>query len=318
MGFIDYLHYKFDKVETAGSGREYRVDCFNCDDRKGHLYINPAKGKAKCHRCGKSYGNIPFFIMDVEHGNMRKVKEVMEDFNINEKDLDMELDDIPASKIEMPECHRVFKDDENPIGQRAYNYLSKKRGLTDYDIRFFGLHYCRYGRYANCIIIPVIENGVPVYFSARSFNDKAKMQKLFPTKQEVGYGKANVVFNLNYASDSDMIVVTEGPFDAMKVGRSGVAIFGKSLSEVQRQKIISSNPAEVVIMLDPDAHNDTMAVAKIFNSYSIKTSYILLEGKDPGDRKRQQLQEILEKRVRYNELDALEREAMAVLDPWTK
>lgn len=40
------------------SGKEYRTDCPFCNDRKGHLYINPEKNVFHCMRCGAEGGAV--------------------------------------------------------------------------------------------------------------------------------------------------------------------------------------------------------------------------------------------------------------------
>lgn len=40
------------------SGGEYRTDCPFCNDKKGHLYINPEKNVFHCMRCGAEGGAI--------------------------------------------------------------------------------------------------------------------------------------------------------------------------------------------------------------------------------------------------------------------
>lgn len=68
---------------------------------------------------------------------------------------------------------------------------------------------------------------------------------------------SQLVYGLNRVEPKSSIVLVEGIFDALAIwGLTAVALFGKLLSTTQAELILSKEPNEVVVLLDPPSIKD--------------------------------------------------------------
>ena len=96
-----------------------------------------------------------------------------------------------------------------------------------------------------------------------------------------------MLYNRYHALTQKVIVITEGVLDAIRVGKSGVAIFGKHPS-TQQTRIMSRifKRKMGILMLDPDAEKEA---EKWYDKYKGDVLFnkglflCKLEDKDPAD-----------------------------------
>lgn len=202
-----------------------------------------------------------------------------------------------------------------PDDSPAVVYLRSRKFDVDEMSDVFGISYCRFGKCfaggvfnaSNTLSIPVVMDGVSVGWQNRLLYDPdtipddrcAMMGFRFedgkwrrPPKYFTmpGMDKGRILWNHDNARASDVVVVTEGVFDAARVGRCGVATFGKSVSDSQ-VAILQRNWKCVVLLLDPDAEREADALRLRF-SVSTPVVQVRLQGyKDAGDADRASLWE---------------------------
>ena len=99
------------------------------------------------------------------------------------------------------------------------------------------------------------------------------------------------------------MVITEGPFDAIAVGRCAVATLGKGVTEHQANAI-KSYWQLAVVMLDPgDADKEMQALTARLHR-TIRTIVVQLQGyKDPGECPRDEIWRQIGTRMREFQLD---------------
>jgi len=128
-------------------------------------------------------------------------------------------------------------------GKRFFDYLNSRFGsekdtnamITEYDLR-----YAIAGDYRDRIIIPVYENGWCVNWTARSIYPNSEIRYLSMDNASAAVPIKQTVFNLDCVADHggvDVLVITEGPFDAMKLdyvgheyGLAAVSVFNTEIS----------------------------------------------------------------------------------------
>ena len=94
--------------------------------------------------------------------------------------------------------------------------------------------------------------------------------------------------NFDNARESDTVVVTEGVFDAIRVGKCGVATFGKAVSETQ-VGLLQQYWRHVVLLLDPDAEKAIEQTRAMF-APTVDVVTVALRGyKDAGETPRVEL-----------------------------
>ena len=286
MDIKTIIEKKFGRVKTSSgsNGTEYIVVCPTCGKMK--LSINPSKGVYQCwHGCGS--GSLSSLLHMKLPKPPREVKKKVSYGYIPPGDV-VSLEGL---------------GDEHP----AWVYL-KNRGFDPlYLSRVFGVCYCSNGKKfaggtydtSNTIIIPVTRDGKVVGWQSRLLYNPDEIAEEYkkylgwkyedgkfikPSKYMTmpGYDKQTNMFNMDQASKNDLVVVTEGAFDAMRVGKCAIATFGKGVSDEQVD-IIKNTWLVVVLLLDPDAKRDQ---DKLYNKlrYSAITIPVHLSGyKDAGE-----------------------------------
>lgn len=170
----------------------------------------------------------------------------------------------------------------------------------------YGICYCAEGKkYAgglfdtsNTIMIPVYQDGKAVAWQARLLYDPAKLDDktcaalgfiqdpdgdyVKPPKYFTmpGFDKGKMLWNFDWARKGNLVVVCEGVFDAIAVGRCAVAAFGKGVTEDQANALRYYWDL-VVLLLDPgDADKEMAKLAGMLKNAVIVT----LSGyKDAGE-----------------------------------
>jgi hypothetical protein len=117
----------------------------------------------------------------------------------------------------------------------------------------------KFKRVRSTIVIPVIENGAEIAWSSRPphegpFLDEQgnKVPKYYHMP---GFRSQKYLLNFDVAKHYKTVILVEGQFDAMKVGGPAVALFGKSLSRYNLERLVSlgmRNDTLFVVALDPD------------------------------------------------------------------
>src|SRR5690606_20821036 len=123
----------------------------------------------------------------------------------------------------------------------------------------------------------------PIYWMARAITNEVKPKAFNPVGGVNTINKSDVIFNLNNAKKSGVVVINEGVFDATTVGDYGVALFGKTLSVKQLVQLIKADLDAVYVMLDPDAIDDAIKMAMLLSKHIKNTFLCNLKGGDPNE-----------------------------------
>lgn len=190
-------------------------------------------------------------------------------------------------------------------GHQALSYLTSRKFDPDELDAYYGFRYCPSGRkYAgglfdttNTLVIPIYHQNELIGWQARllynpdSLTDDVCSILEFPQDSDGDYikppkyftmpgiDKGKLLWNYDWARQSEVVVVCEGVFDAARVGRCAVATLGKNLSDDQIG-MLRAYWKLVIVLLDPDAQREIEALeCKLGNSVGV-----VLQGyKDAGD-----------------------------------
>jgi len=279
---------KFKKVQGR-KGTDYIVKCFNCGRPK--LYITPEQNIFHCFRCGK-VGSVTFLFgpgtTTQRHTEIKRIQPLGQNVR------------SPGDLVELQALHN-----DHPailyIRRRKYDY----RELND----VFGVRYCNAGQLfgggifntTNTLVFPIFMSGTMVGWQSRLLytpdeltddecllvglmkdedGDWVRPPKYFTSP---GLEKGQVLFNYDNARQSEVVVITEGPFDAIGVGPSAVATLGKGVTD-QQANLVKQYWKLAVIMLDPGDADNEMFELETKLQRSIPTVRVNLAGyKDPGE-----------------------------------
>ena len=250
------------KRQRGKYGLELIVRCPICKKKK--LSVNANNGKYQCwHGCVTGHVNQLF----------RDIREA--EFEVQETRGPAK---IAGNFIPPGELFPLV--DLNPEHQ-VIQYL-RGRGFDPKELdQNFGLRYCGAGRpfadgrynTSNTVMIPVYCGGELIAWQSRLlYNpdkvDNPKVQQALgwkPDEKEPGkfdkpskyftmpgVDKGKILYNMDNARAGNLVVVVEGAFDCMAVGRSAVATFGKGVTQDQ-MRLAATYWDLIVLLLDPDA-----------------------------------------------------------------
>jgi hypothetical protein len=106
-------------------------------------------------------------------------------------------------------------------------------------------------RYDFRIVFPVRYRGEVVTFQARSFLSKSDIKTVSASSEDGWVKTSNALYGYDRQRKGKMLVICEGPADAMRTG--GVALFGSLITSSQMMLVSSLEPSEIVMFLDSDA-----------------------------------------------------------------
>lgn len=262
------------KVTRGCNGPEFLTKCPFCG-RSEKLSVNPVKRVYHCWHCDSSGTmtsllgmNVSLSSAAIEASTPPKTQKTIYPPSFDPTQI------IPLTSL--PE--------DNP----AIVYL-KSRGFDPNELdKDFAFRYCAKGRMfphvpfdaSNTIVIPIYaENNFLGWQARLLYNPKAVSEEVLslmgysarkdsgelkrPPKYltSPGLNKKEMLYNIDWAKQYDTVVVTEGVFDCIRVGRQGVATLGKLVSDYQKKLLISLWKT-VVLLLDPDATETQQALVK--------------------------------------------------------
>jgi len=229
-----------------------------------------------CNRSGKKLSTL-FKSLNVSREKLTDLYRIL---NIQPKYSSNQIDSLYQSTtvIELPkEFIPLYKHSENTEYKNAIHYLRSKRNISLAEIVKYNIGYCDNGEYAKKIIIPSYDsNGKLNFFVGRAYYDvDFKHKNPEASKNCVG-------FEL-FINWSLPLVLVEGAFDAIAVRRNAIPLFGKTISEDLRKKIIENKVSKLYICLDKDAQKQALEHAEYFMNNGVEVYFVDLHEKDPAE-----------------------------------
>lgn len=169
-------------------------------------------------------------------------------------------------EVEVPELPGVcLKLSELPKKHKALRFLIGK-GLDPAKLQeLYSVCYCIESEYnplaIDRLVFPIDNHGKRVGWQCRYIG--TPLSKHIPKYVSCKNIK-ETLYNYDRAIQQPFIVVTEGVFDALKVGFSGVCLFGKTIS-IRQMDLLSRFSGPIVVFLDPDADKEADELVRLFS-----------------------------------------------------
>ena len=250
--------------------------CPFCHHNKKKLEINIVTQYWHCWVCNAAGRKLAvlFRKLNVQREKIAKLVNLLDDVEYKPNKT---TTDTPV--LQLPEGYRPLwiLQEMSPEFRNAIFYL-KNRNIGIHDILKYRIGYCRKGPYKGKIIIPSYDaNGSLNYFVARAYykEDKWKHKNPPASKDIVGF-ELHINWNMP-------IVLVEGAFDAIAIKRNTIPLFGKTISNTLKKRIVQKGVKEIYICLDKDARKQAIETADYFMSNGIDVYFVDLESKDPSE-----------------------------------
>jgi len=272
-----YLVKNAEIQTTYNDGVEVVIRCDRCDvDRKDEwrLWVNVEKHSGVCYKCRRRLVDDVAIVQYVEGCSFREACATVREGTPPDDRLREAIAGLfpkrekRADAVEEVTLPREFIPGWSAPKLPAY-FL--KRGLTKRHAEQYLLGWCESGFYKRRLIVPVFDLEEKLAtFVARYMGKKPPPTTLPDGTKKKGrkvlYPKhsrtSKVIFNEAGAAEHETVVITEGVFDAMRVGEHAVAILGKSISQTQMRHLVSlGQERRLVVMLDADAREEAEELA---------------------------------------------------------
>ncbi len=289
------------RAQLLTKGEYYRVNCPFCGDSRGRLWINHLWGAPDQTTGSKNLWLAICYNEDCLSNIGRPIELYDRLFafkNVGQRDqisqvviLPGEVEDTTLREVPLPGV--VVTLDRMPPTNQVCTYL-RSRGLDPVDLgQLFDVSYCvdadgNFPMAQGRIVIPIKMRDMLVGWQCRYPKDidfkAANIPKYYNRPL---MARRLMLYNFDNAKKFPYVVVCEGVTDVWNVGAQAVAAFGKHLSQTQVQLICETwSDGAVIILLDGDAWEDTVALEQVFKDKLYKGTIIpvrLPSDKDPGD-----------------------------------
>ena len=280
--------------------------CPFCHHNKKKMEVNIVTQYWHCWVCNAAGRKLAvlFRKLNVQREKIAKLVDLLDDVEWKPSKT---TTDTPV--LQLPEGYRpLWKLQEmSPEYRNAVHYL-KGRNITIHDILKYRIGYCRKGPYKGKIIIPSYDaNGSLNYFVARAYytEDKFKHKNPPASKDIVGFE-----LHINWKMP---IILVEGAFDAIAIKRNCIPLFGKTISNTLKKRIVEKGVKDIYICLDLDARKQALETAEYFMSNGLNVYFVDITGKDPSDLGFEKITNVLHETHIMNETELMEQKILCAL-----
>jgi DNA primase len=241
---------------------------------KPKLQVNIKNGKWHCWVSGQGGHNL-FQLF-------KKVKATKKQYQeLNELSDNFSFEYVPTKQenkeVKLPDEYKpMWTKSNSPTYKHALKYL-KSRGVSQDDMIKYSIGYCEDGLYSNRIIIPSYDNeGQLNFFIGRDIFDSKLKYRNSPTPKDI------IGFEL-FVNWEEPILLVEGALDAITSKVNSIPLFGKTIMNNLKRKILEKKVKTLYVALDNDAVKDSMKIVEELMNEGIKVHMIKLTEKDPND-----------------------------------
>ncbi len=283
---VSFIERCFGSGALSRDSINLSVRCPICDDprpQKKKLVVRTDDDRCHCWVCGfKSRSLVPLL---KKYCAPDRLIEYRSKF-LKEGQFADRLapgEEPPPPPLTLPKTFRLIATSlqhRDPDAFAAAHYLFN-RGLNIDDFWYFKFGVAHDdSRYNNRVIFPSFDvDGRLNYITARAW-DKSIGQRYANCDAD----RYAIVFNEINIDWSKSLNIVEGPFDLVKCPSNSVPLLGSELgeeSELLNRIIVNETP--VVLILDSEARDKSLRIARRLQSYNIKTKIADIgEHKDPG------------------------------------
>lgn len=304
-----YVESSLTRVKDS-AGDELTAECPSCD-KWGSFYVNSISGKYVCFSCDWRGRNIVGLVAHVEgltyteaakyvFTKSVKLRRRGDILTLRERIALLrgkEVDEDNSVAYELPLGFRPVYDSKT--GKWSLPAYLRERRIKSNTAKRWRLGWCKHGRYAHRLVIPIVCPG-GYSFTARDMDGDQEPKYLNPP----GADHRRLLIGWDVVDLKGDFCIVEGPLDVIKLDQHGIsalAVGGKELHAEQLSMLFKlSENAGVTVMLDPEEKKAPYSMA---NQLAVHFNQIhiarLPDGVDPGKSKRSQARAAVAKAERF-------------------
>jgi hypothetical protein len=279
-----FIYNNYPEAKEYGNPvTDLQIVCPFCDSSKLHMHVSIEKQAVHCFKCGYG-GSWVKFIMDVLHCSYAKalaelyitpkIRNNVSDTvftKLQRKSIEI---DKEKSLLQLPYDFQLLKDSESSRSiKQAINYLTKRK-FEQEDWEFYNFGVCP-ATLPMRVVIP-IEDG---YYQARAIPSWMTPKYVNPKSEARHY-----MFNSIALELYDEVVICEGAFSAMAVGKNAIALIGKEMTTEKLKRLIESEVKQFKVALDYGAGKFSVEVAdRLYKGGKEVTLWKFADERDPAD-----------------------------------
>jgi len=274
---------------------DVKYHCKKCNHNKPKLEVNLDSGDFHCWVCHFRGTNVIDLLKGTNSNRtyIDEAKAILKEAGKQIKDWDKVLkkdDEKESQHLALPKDFTPLSNfEKNKLWQRCFDYAISRK-FTSVDILKHNMGYVKSGQLFNRLIIPSYDrDGVLNYYTARSYFNDAYLKYI---NAEV-HSRDLVGFEL-LIDFNQPINLVEGGLDAVTLGYNTIPLFGKTVSDLLKRRVIENNTPEIRVILDDDALKEAIQISEMFTKMGRNVKLVKLDGKDPNKLGRYRTQEIIE------------------------
>ena len=270
--------------------QNYAFHCPYCHSARKKFEVSIINQSSHCWSCNRAHKKLTtlFKAINVSRDKLSELYKLLNtqpNYSGNKNDKFQRATTV----IDLPkEFIPLYKHSNTTEYKNAIHYLRNKRKITLSEIVKYNIGYCESGEYAKKIIIPSYdESGKLNYFVGRAYYEAESFKHKNPDVPK------NCVGHELFINWGLPLVLVEGSFDAIAVRRNAIPLFGKTISNTLKKRIVEKRVKTIYICLDRDARKQALDTAEYFISNGIEVFFVDLTGKDPSELGFKNIQELL-------------------------
>ena len=237
----------------------------DCGDHSNHMGIFDNSLLYSCWKCRRK-GHFSFLLKIITGDSVEECQDRIDAYS-NSKDKEGAERIIEAST-----SWKGKEEEESKLAETSPlpKYFEK---IHIVDI---GCGVCRVGEYMNRLVFPVYQNRKQASFTAADMTGQARTPYVFPSM---------LINNYLYGYDDvkNIMIVTEGVLDKLRVGAEATAMFGSYLTDRQKSLILEKKLDWLVFCLDGDAYWQARKVSDFFLAYIDRVDVIRVPFEEDPD-----------------------------------
>ena len=242
-------YFKFD------NGSVY-YNCFNCGEKNSYKNESTLNNKFKALLI--SYGIPESEIEQLVSLSFFKEKKITTEASPVKKHLE-----LPSIEAPLPALSVLISTNDSPWCEVAREYL-KGRGISTTDTPFY---VSDNEKWIGRVIIPYIFREKIIYWQARSMDEL-----ITPRYKNPSVGKENIFFNMDeiYRHTNEPLFVTEGPLDALSIGKNAIALLGSTLNEFRELELKKvSAKRRIIFVIDKNSNGYKLGLKALNHDWFI-------------------------------------------------